>query len=92
MQTSPAVLTSFDGESTVGFVPLLNVTVECGGAGLSQLVLRAMEFAAVERMRRTFCLNLCQRTFLHWESLSAYTSMAYMCFEYADYGSDGTGD
>ena len=35
---------------------------------------------------------LCQRTFLHWESLSAYTSMAYMCFEYADYGSDGTGD
>ena len=48
--------------------------------------------AAVERMRRTFCLNLCQRTFLHWESLSAYTSMAYMCFEYADYGSDGTGD
>ena len=44
MQTSPAVLTSFDGESTVGFLPLLNVTVECGGAGLSQLVLRAMEF------------------------------------------------
>ena len=43
-------------------------------------------------MRKTFCLNLCQRTFLHWESLSAYTSMAYMCFEYADYGSDGTGD
>ena len=29
---------------------------------------------------------------LHWESLSAYTSMAYMCFEYADYGCDGPGD
>ena len=48
--------------------------------------------AAVERMRRTFCWNLCQRTFRHWESLWAYTFMADMCFEYADYGSDGTGD
>ena len=31
-------------------------------------------------------------TFRHWESLLAYTSMAYMCFEYADYGCDGPGD
>ena len=48
--------------------------------------------AAVERMRRTFCRNLCQRTFRHWESLWAYTFMADMCLEYADYGCDGTGD
>ena len=48
--------------------------------------------AAVERIRRTVCRNLCKRTFRHWESLWAYTSMADMCFEYADYGSDGTGD
>ena len=48
--------------------------------------------AAVERLRRTFCRNLCQRTFRHWESLWAYTSMAYMGFEYADYGCDGPGD
>lgn len=48
--------------------------------------------AAVERMRRTVCQNLCKRTFRHWESLWAYTFMADMCFEYADYGSDGTGD
>ena len=48
--------------------------------------------AAVARMRRNFCRNLCQRTFRHWESLLAYTSMAYMCFEYADYGCDGPGD
>ena len=91
MQTSPAVLTSFDGESTVGFVPLLNVTVECGGAGLSQLVLRAMEFAAVERMRRTFCRNLCQRTFRHWESLWVSSFEADTHFAYADY-SDGVSD
>ena len=48
--------------------------------------------AAVERMRRTFCWNLCQRTFRHWESLWAYTSMDDMCFEYADFGCDGTDD
>ena len=52
--------------------------------------------AAVERMRRTVCRNLCQRTFRHWESLWAYSSTAYMaleyadlCSEYADYGCDG---
>ena len=43
-------------------------------------------------MRRTVCRNLCMRTFRHWESLWAYTFMADMCFEYADYGGDGTGD
>ena len=47
---------------------------------------------SVERTRRTVCRNLCMRTFRHWESLWAYTFMADMCFEYADYGSDGTGD
>ena len=33
-----------------------------------------------------------KRTFRHWESLWAYTFMADMCLEYADYGCDGTGD
>ena len=51
---------------------------------------------ASQSLRRTFCRNLCQRTFRHWESLWAYSSTAYMaleyadlCSEYADYGCDG---
>ena len=51
-----------------------------------------LEKAIAEGNRRTFCRNLCQRTFHHWESLWAYTFMADMCFEYADYGCDGTVD
>ena len=48
--------------------------------------------AAVERLRRTVCRNLCQRNFRHWESLWASSLTADMCFAYADCCSDGTGD
>ena len=37
-------------------------------------------------------LGIRTRTFRHWESPWAFTFMADMCFEYTDYGSDGTGD